>query len=172
MLITATTRTAARAAPGHPALDVDATNASTCTRSRHLVLASFGEPDSHHTVSLYFASKFPDTAVHHLLLHLGHDKTEERIKGSIHRKNTATDWRTFYRSHDIHSSVIDMSLLEDYRKFRENYVHSSINGYEYELLTDSQKMQCVGPEMELFHAIFKGLPKVLLHFWTLLRRAS
>jgi hypothetical protein len=143
---------------------------STCSRSKHVVLASFGEPDEYHTVSLYFASKFPNASVHHLWLHLG-DKTEEaeddasdddakettkkststtsalrwqhlrnraaelkkKEKKSRQRKSPV-DWRAFYRSHGIHRSVVDMASLDAYHELRKTYLHSSVNGYEYELL--------------------------------------
>ena len=44
------------------------------------------------------------------------------------------DWRAFYCSHGIHRSVVDMASLDAYQKLRATYLHSSINGYEYELL--------------------------------------
>ena len=164
-----TTATAATAASGlatkplaPPAAD------SICSRSKHVVLASFGEPDEYHTVSLYFASKFPNASVHHLWLHLG-DKTEEEDDDAFDddatdtaKKATSTtaalrwqllkqraavlkmkksrqhkspvDWRAFYCSHGIHRSVVDMDSLDAYQKLRATYLHSSINGYEYELL--------------------------------------
>ena len=164
-----TTATAATAASGlatkplaPPAAD------SICSRSKHVVLASFGEPDEYHTVSLYFASKFPNASVHHLWLHLG-DKTEVedddasdddatdtakkatsttaalrwqllkqraadlKMKKSRQHKSPV-DWRAFYCSHGIHRSVVDMDSLDAYQKLRATYLHSSINGYEYELL--------------------------------------
>jgi outer membrane receptor protein involved in Fe transport len=71
---TATATTAAAALATKPLAPPGAD--STCSRSKHVVLASFGEPDEYHTVSLYFASKFPNASVHHLWLYLG-DKTEE-----------------------------------------------------------------------------------------------
>ena len=71
----ATAATAATAASGLATKPLAPPGAeSTCSRSKHVVLASFGEPDEYHTVSLYFASKFPNASVHHLWLHLG-DKT-------------------------------------------------------------------------------------------------
>jgi len=143
---------------------------STCSRSKHVVLASFGEPDEYHTVSLNFASKFPNASVHHLWLHLG-DKTEaedddasdddakENTKKSTstssalrwrilkkraaelkkkekksHQHKSPVDWRAFYRSHGIHRSVVDMASLDAYHELRKTYLHSSVNGYEYELL--------------------------------------
>ena len=143
---------------------------STCSRSKHVVLASFGEPDEHHTVSLYFASKFPNASVHHLWLHLGDKREEEDDDASddeakeTTKKSTSTtsalrwqllrnraaeltknekksrqhkspvDWRAFYRSHGIHRSVVDMASLDAYHELRKTYLHSSVNGYEYELL--------------------------------------
>ena len=144
---------------------------STCSRSKHVVLASFGEPEEYHTVSLYFASKFPNASVHHLWLYLG-DKTEEEgdddasdddakettkkststtsaIRWQLLRNRAAelkkekkksrqhkspVDWRAFYRSHGIHRSVVDMASLDAYHELRKTYLHSSVNGYEYELL--------------------------------------
>jgi hypothetical protein len=129
--ITAATAATAAAAlatkpPVPPAAD------STCSRSKHVVVASFGEPDEYHTVALYFASNFPNASVHHLWLHLS-DKEEKIEKQNRHHKSPV-DWRTFYRSRGIHRSVIDMASLDAYHKLRATYLHSSVNGYEYELL--------------------------------------
>ena len=133
---------------------------STCSRSKHVVLASFGEPEEYHTVALYFASKFPNASVHHLWLHLGNKEEEaaadaakesttgtglrwqlikraaelKEKKKKNHRHKSPVDWRAFYRSHGIHRSVVDMASLDAYHKLRATYLHSSINGYEYELL--------------------------------------
>ncbi len=165
---TATAATAASALATKPVAPPGAD--STCSRSKYVVLASFGEPDEYHTVSLHFASKFPNASVHHLWLHLG-DKTEaedddasdddakettkkststtsairwqllrnraaelkkEKKKGRQHK--SPVDWRAFYRSHGIHRSVVDMASLGAYHKLRGTYLHSSVNGYEYELL--------------------------------------
>ena len=166
---TATAATASAALATKPLAPPDAD--STCSRSKHVVLASFGEPDEYHTVSLYFASKFPNASVHHLWLSLG-DKTEEEGDDDasdddakeITKKSTSTtsairwqllrnraaelkkekkksrqhkspvDWRALYRFHGIHRSVVDMASLDAYHKLRATYLHSSVNGYEYELL--------------------------------------
>ena len=166
----ATARAAATAAALATKPPVPPAAASTCSRSKHVVLASFGEPDEYHTVSLYFASKFPNASVHHLWLHLGdteeddHDAYDDDDAKETAKKTTTTtaalrwqllkkraaelkkkkeksrqhkspvDWRAFYRSHGIHRSVVDMASLDAYRKLRATYLHSSINGYEYELL--------------------------------------
>ena len=141
---------------------------STCSRSKHVVLASFGEPDEYHTVSIYFASKFPNASVHHLWLQLGDTEedaddafdndaketakktttTSAALRWQLLKKRAAelkkkkksrqhkspVDRRAFYRSHGIHRSVVDMASLDSYRKLRATYLHSSVNGYEYELL--------------------------------------
>ena len=163
---TATAATAASALAAKPPVPPAAVD-SICSRSKHVVPASFGEPDEYHTVSLYFASKFPNASVHHLWLYLG-DKTEEEDDDDASdddakettKKSTSTtsallrnratelkkkkkksrqhkspvDWRAFYRSHGIHRSVVDMALLDAYHELRKTYLHSSVNGYEYELL--------------------------------------
>ena len=51
-----------------------------------------------------------------------------------HEHESPVDWRALYRSHGIHRSVVDMASLDAYGKLRVAYLHSSINGYEYELL--------------------------------------
>jgi len=58
----------------------------------------------------------------------------KREKKKNHRHKSPVDWRAFYRSHGIHRSVVDMASLDAYHKLRATYLHSSINGYEYELL--------------------------------------
>ena len=168
----ATAATAATAASGLATKPLAPPGAeSTCSRSKHVVLASFGEPDEYHTVSLYFASKFPNASVHHLWLHLRGKMDEEyddasdddamdtakkatsttsaplrwqllrnraavlKKKKKISRQHKSpVDWRAFYRSHGIHRSVVDMASLDAYHELRKTYVHSSVNGYEYELL--------------------------------------
>ena len=72
---TATAATAASALAAKPPVPPAAVD-SICSRSKHVVPASFGEPDEYHTVSLYFASKFPNASVHHMWLYF-EDKTEE-----------------------------------------------------------------------------------------------
>lgn len=128
---TAGTAALATTPPVLPAALPAAANA-TCSRSKHVVLASFGEPEEYHTVSLYFASRFPNANVHHLWLHL-EDKGGKKEKKNRQRKSPV-DWCAFYRSHGIHRSVIDMASLDAYHELRKTYLHSSINGYEYELL--------------------------------------
>ena len=166
---TATAATAAAALATKPLAPPGAD--STCSRSKHVVLASFGEPDEYHTVSLYFASKFPNASVHHLWLYLGvktdeeddDDASDDDAKDTAKKATSTTsalrwqllrnraaelkkkekksrqhkspvDWRAFYRSHGILRSVVDMASLDAYHKLRATYLHSSINGYEYELL--------------------------------------
>lgn len=69
-------------------------SASNCSRSKHVVLASFGEPEEYHTVSLYFASKFPNASVHHLWLHL--KDAEEKEVAQETMSKTATSAATFH----------------------------------------------------------------------------
>jgi len=171
LLLVAAAATAATAASGLATKPLAPPGAeSTCSRSKHVVLASFGEPDEYHTVSLNFASKFPNASVHHLWLHL-RDKMDEEYDNAFDddatdtaKKATSTtsalrwqllrnrvaelkkkekksrqhkspvDWRAFYRSHGIHRSVVDMASLDAYHELRKTYLHSSVNGYEYELL--------------------------------------
>jgi hypothetical protein len=125
-----TTATAAAALATKPPVPPAAD--SSCSRSKHVVLASFGEPEEYQTISLYFASNFPNASVHHLWLHLS-DREEKREKQSRQHKSPI-DWRAFYRSHGIHRSVVYMASLDAYHKLRATYLHSSVNGYEYELL--------------------------------------
>lgn len=172
LLLVAAAATAATAASGLVTKPLAPPGAeSTCSRSKHVVLASFGEPDEYHTVSLYFASKFPNASVHHLWLHLRDKMDEEyddasdddamdnakkatsttsaplrwqvlRNRAAVLKKKkkksrqhkSPVDWRAFYRSHGIHRSVVDMTSLDAYHELRKTYVHSSVNGYEYELL--------------------------------------
>jgi len=164
---TATTAAAISTAVAAPFVPPAASPASksNCSRSKHVVLASFGEPEECHTVSLYFASKFPNASVHHLWLHLkdaeekevAQETTEKaatsaatfpwhqllkkrttelkkKMATSRNRHKSSIDWRAFYRSHGIHRSVVDMASLDAYHKLRSTYLHSSVNGYEYELL--------------------------------------
>jgi len=89
---------AATATPPVPAAAAVPANAA-CSRSKHVVLASFGEPEEYHTVALYFASKFPNASVHHLWLHLG-NKEEEAAEDAA--KELATEmglrWQLFKRA--------------------------------------------------------------------------
>lgn len=155
----------ATAAPSVPPAAASHVSNSTCSRSKHVVLASFGEPEEYHTVSLYFASKFPNASVHHLWLHLGNKEAVAEMAETTtmtatttssssalrwqllgkhaaslmnnrkpHRRKSPVDWRAFYSSHGIHRSVIDMASLDAYHELRRTYLHSSVNGYEYELL--------------------------------------
>jgi hypothetical protein len=153
---TAEAKTATTATPHVPPAAVAAAANATCSRSKHVVLASFGEPEEYHTVALYFASKFPNASVHHLWLHLGNKEeeaavettTETALGWQLLKKRAAelkkmnksrqhkspVDWRAFYRSRGIHRSVVDMASLDAYHNLRATYLHSSIKGYEYELL--------------------------------------
>jgi len=151
----------ATAAPFVPPAAASHVLNSTCSRSKHVVLASFGEPEEYHTVSLYFASKFANASVHHLWLHLGNKEDEAVTETTTttmtsssalrwqllgkhaaslmnnkrnHRRKSPVDWRAFYNSHGIHRSVIDMASLNAYHELRRTYLHSSVNGFEYELL--------------------------------------
>jgi len=49
----------------------------------HVVVASFGEPEPYHAVSLYFASKLAGATVHHVIMHTygkGHEPGELNLK--------------------------------------------------------------------------------------------
>ena len=65
---------------------------------------------------------------------LGKYATSLMNNKKTHRRKSPVDWRVFYNSHGIHRSVVDMASLDAYHKLRRTYLHSSINGYEYELL--------------------------------------
>ena len=51
----------------------------------HVVVASFGEPEPNHAVSLYFASKLAGATVHHVIMHTygkRHEPGELSLKGA------------------------------------------------------------------------------------------
>ena len=58
----------------------------------------------------------------------------KKKKKKSRQHKSPVDWRAFYRSHGIHRSVVDMASLDAYHELRKTYLHSSVNGYEYELL--------------------------------------
>jgi len=163
--VAATATLSTAAAPFVPPAAMSSASKSNCSRSKHVVLASFGEPEEYHTISLYFASKFPNASVHHLWLHLKDSEEKEvaqettpktatpavtfhwhqllqkrtaelkkKMVTSRNRHKSSINWRAFYRSHGIHRSVIDVASLDAYHELRSTYLHSSVNGYEYELL--------------------------------------
>jgi len=67
-----------------------------------------------------------------LLRNRAAELTKNEKKSRQHK--SPVDWRAFYRSHGIHRSVVDMASLDAYHELRKTYLHSSVNGYEYELL--------------------------------------
>jgi len=57
----------------------------------------------------------------------------KKEKKKSRQNKSPVDWRALYRSHGIHRSVVDMASLDAYHELRKTYLHSSVNGYEYEL---------------------------------------
>lgn len=64
-------------------LSTNATKFSPPATKRHVVIASFGEPEPYHAVSLYFASKLSGATAHHVIMHTygkGHERGELNLK--------------------------------------------------------------------------------------------
>jgi len=60
----------------------------------HVVVASFGEPEPYHAVSLYFASKLARATVHHVVMHTygkGHEPGELNLKVAKEVEEGASD---------------------------------------------------------------------------------
>jgi len=60
----------------------------------HVVVASFGEPEPYHAVSLYFASKLTGAIVHHVIMHTygkGHEPGELNLKVAKEVEEGASD---------------------------------------------------------------------------------
>ena len=128
----------------------------------HVVIASFGEPEPYHAVSLYFASRLAGATVHHAIMHTygkGHEPGELNLRVAKEVKDGARDgaaaastlaaqqqarnshhqqpsvpWRTIYRRLGVHRHNIDLSIEDSYRALARSYLHSSAREVDYELL--------------------------------------
>lgn len=126
------------------------------TTTTHVVIASFGEPEPYHAVSLYFASKLFGATVHHVIMHTygkGHEpgelnlktaREEEGADGAAERGQAANSnqqepppsvpWRTIYRRLRVHRHDVDLSIEKSYDALARSYLHSSAREVDYELL--------------------------------------
>ena len=128
----------------------------------HVVVASFGEPEPYHAVSLYFASKLAGATVHHVIMHTygkGHEPGElnlkvanemegaataaagtaaaaaaERKQAPNYHQQPAVPWRTIYHRLRVHRHNIDLSTEDSYHALARSYLHSSAREVDYELL--------------------------------------
>lgn len=140
---------AAPSASDYASATDEVVNTSSCSRSRHFVIASFGKPRPYHAVSLAFAARFHETTVHHLWLHNGADMNGTS-DGDLSRKHMLTleagslglghfsdsssiEWRALYEALGVQADFIDLSSLDTYSRLRRSYIHSSVNDYEMEL---------------------------------------
>jgi len=79
------------AVPPFPPLSAPPPPHATTT---HVVVASFGEPETYHAVSLYFASKLAGATVHHVVMHTygkGHEPGELNLKVAKEVEEGASD---------------------------------------------------------------------------------
>ena len=145
------------AVPPFPPLSAPPPPQATTT---HVVVASFGEPEPYHAVSLYFASKLAGATVHHVVMHTygkGHEpgelnlKVAEEVEGATagaaataaaaerkqarnYHQQPSVPWRTIYHRLRVHRHNIDLSLEDSYHALARSYLHSSAREVDYELL--------------------------------------
>jgi len=137
------------------------TTTNTNTNTTHVVIASFGEPEPYHAVSLYFASRLAGATLHHVIMHTygkGHEPGELNLKVSkdggeegeegagaaaaaaaaAQRRHPfpspSLPWRTIYHRLSVHRHNIDLSTEESYHALARSYLHSSAREVDYELL--------------------------------------
>jgi hypothetical protein len=129
-------------------------------KTTHVVVASFGEPEPYHAVSLYFASRLAGATVYHVVMHTygkGHEPGELNLKvakeaggatdgaaaaaAATAERNQARNyhepsvpWRTIYRRLRVHRHNIDLSVEDSYLALARSYLHSSAREVDYELL--------------------------------------
>ena len=151
----ASAETEAAAAP--PLLIPPSPPSPQAATKTHVVVASFGEPEPYHAVSLYFASRLSGAIVHHVIMHTygkGHEPGElnlkvakeveegapdgaaaaERHQARNYHQQPSVPWRTTYRRLGVHRSNVDLSIEDSYHALARSYLHSSARQVDYELL--------------------------------------
>jgi len=140
-----------------PPLLIPPSPPSPQAKTTHVVVASFGEPELYHAVSLYFASRLSGATVHHVIMHTygkGHEPgelnlkvekeveegapdgatTAERQQVHNYHQQPSVPWRTIYHRLGVHRSNVDLSIEDSYHALARSYLHSSAREVDYELL--------------------------------------